>query len=288
MAWHVRVLVIANVTATSPDLLAALKERADRGPIDPTLLMPATRNGFAGREEAQGRLDEALARWREAGFEAKGMVGDPTPPSRCTRRGTRARYDEVIVSTLPGRARRWLQSDLPHRVAQITGLHVTHVVVARRARSRARGPPPEREKPALGPLHAARAALALTHAASARRVGARPSSRTRVLVRRRATGRRSAPRRSPPGAASRRAPAAARRAARRRCARRARPGRSGSGPQSTTRPPTTQNASGARGRSGAARARAATPAWIARITPPSRPSSVRSRAWRRRSHAARS
>ena len=53
MAWHARVLVIANVTASSPDLLAALKERADRGPIEPTLLLPAARNGFAGREEAR-------------------------------------------------------------------------------------------------------------------------------------------------------------------------------------------------------------------------------------------
>jgi hypothetical protein len=125
MTWHVRVLVIANVTANSPDLLAALKERADRGPIDPTLLMPAARNGFTGREEAQGRLDEALARWREAG--------------------------EVIVSTLPGQSSRWLQSDLPHRVAQITGVHVTHVPSRKRPEPRT-GPPPEREKPALGPL----------------------------------------------------------------------------------------------------------------------------------------
>ena len=66
MAWHVRVLVIANVTATSPDLLAALQARSERGPIDPTLLMPATGNGFAGRAEAQGRLDEALQRWRDS------------------------------------------------------------------------------------------------------------------------------------------------------------------------------------------------------------------------------
>ena len=151
MTWHARVLVIANVTATSPDLLAALKERADRGPIDPTLLMPATGNGFAGREEAQGRLDEALGQWREAGFDAKGMVGDPDPAVAVHEAWDPRAYDEVIVSTLPGQASRWLQSDLPHRVAQITGVDVAHVESRQRREPRS-GPLPQREKPALGPL----------------------------------------------------------------------------------------------------------------------------------------
>ena len=41
MAAHV--LVVATVTATSDDLLAALRERADRSsvPVDFTLVMPA-------------------------------------------------------------------------------------------------------------------------------------------------------------------------------------------------------------------------------------------------------
>jgi hypothetical protein len=151
MAWHARVLVIANVTANSPDLLAALKARADRGPIDLTLLMPATGNGFAGREEAQGRLDEAIGRWKEAGFEAKGVVGDPDPVVAVHEAWDPRAYDEVIVSTLPGQSSKWLQFDLPHRVAQITGLDVAHVASRERREPRT-GPPPEREKPALGPL----------------------------------------------------------------------------------------------------------------------------------------
>jgi len=151
MAWHARVLVIANVTATSPDLLAALQARSDRGPIDPTLLMPATGNGFAGREEAQGRLDEALERWREAGFDAQGMVGDPDPIVAVHETWDPRAYDEVIVSTLPGRSSRWLECDLPRRVAQITGLDVAHVESHERREPRS-GPLPPREKPALGPL----------------------------------------------------------------------------------------------------------------------------------------
>ena len=151
MAWHARVLVIANVTATSPDLLAALKARADRGPVEVTLLMPATQNGFPGREEAQGRLGEALERWRQAGFEARGEVGDPDPIVAVHEAWDPRAYDEVIVSTLPGQSSRWLECDLPRRVAQITGLDVTHVETRTRPQPRS-GPLPERERPALGPL----------------------------------------------------------------------------------------------------------------------------------------
>ena len=151
MAWHPRILVIANVTATSPDLIAALRERSERSAIAPTLLMPAAKNGFSGREEAQRRLDEALARWREAGLEAKGLVGDPDPVVAVHECWDPQAYDEVIVSTLPGQSSKWLQFDLPRRVGQITGLSVTHVPSRLPAQPRT-GPPPAREQPALGPL----------------------------------------------------------------------------------------------------------------------------------------
>ncbi|MDP9292936.1 MAG: hypothetical protein M3O90_00700, partial [Actinomycetota bacterium] len=79
MAWRARVLVVANITATSKELLDALLERAQRGPIDVTLLMPATRIGFSGREETEGRLREALEGWHDAGLTAQGVVGDTDP-----------------------------------------------------------------------------------------------------------------------------------------------------------------------------------------------------------------
>jgi hypothetical protein len=151
MAWHTRVLVIANVTSASPELLEALTVRAERGPIDVTLLMPATRIGFAGREETQGRLEEALELWRGAGLEAAGLVGDPDPVVAVHEAWNPQAFDEVIVSTLPGHSSKWLQFDLPHRVAQITGLHVTHVETRKPSPQRS-SPPRPRERSALGPL----------------------------------------------------------------------------------------------------------------------------------------
>ena len=74
MAWEFHVLVVANVTATSDELLTALRERASRGACRFTLLMP--REGG----EADGRLAEALEAMRAAGLEnVGGQVGDHDP-----------------------------------------------------------------------------------------------------------------------------------------------------------------------------------------------------------------
>ena len=129
MAWHAHVLVIANVTATSRDLLAALKARAERGPVSFTLLMPATGLGGAtARAGCQPQLDEALERWRAEGLEADGIVGDSDPVHALVEAWDPRRYDEVIVSTLPLKMSRWLRVDLPRKARAATGLPVTHVI----------------------------------------------------------------------------------------------------------------------------------------------------------------
>jgi len=152
MAWHAHVLVVANVTATSADLLAALKAREERGPISVTLIMPAAGLGAAAREAAAERLEEALARWREAGLKADGMVGDSDPVHAVMEAWDPRRYDEVIVCTLPGASSKWLRFDFPHRVAQLTGAPVTHVVATDARPRPVPGPPPEHEREPLGPL----------------------------------------------------------------------------------------------------------------------------------------
>src|SRR5215207_4201892 len=144
MAAHV--IVLANVTASSGDLIDAIRRRAGKGPIDVTLLMPGKGPGLSGREAVRGRLDAALEAWREAGIEADGVFGDANPMDALAEIWDPRRHDEVIVSTLPGQSSRWIQGDLPGRVARFTGAPVTHVVASDLRPSPRAGPPPEHEK----------------------------------------------------------------------------------------------------------------------------------------------
>jgi hypothetical protein len=156
MAWKFSVLVVANVTADSPELIQALKERATRGECTFTLLVPAPAGGSAGREAANERLQTASAAMREAGIEVEGRVGDHDPIAAVHDAWDPMKYDEVIISTLPTGASKWLQVDLPHRIEKLTGgSQVTHVV-AEPPRPEVRGEPvPEVEKHGvLSPLSA--------------------------------------------------------------------------------------------------------------------------------------
>jgi hypothetical protein len=146
MAWKFSVLVVANVTADSDELIAALKERAARAECRFTLLVPAPAGGTAGREAANTRLSAALERMRSEGLEVEGRVGDHDPIAAVHDAWDPTKWDEVVVSTLPTGASKWLQVDLPHRVQKLTGVQVWHVV-AQPARTEIQGEParaPER------------------------------------------------------------------------------------------------------------------------------------------------
>jgi hypothetical protein len=152
MALQAHVLVVANVTATSDDLLAALQERARRSPAHFTLLVPGHGPGLAGRKAAEPQRDAAVGKWREAGLDADGITGDADPIDAVREVWDMGKFDEVIVSTLPGQSSKWLRFDLPHRVATLTGALVTHVIAMDMRPEPPHGPPPERETSPLGPL----------------------------------------------------------------------------------------------------------------------------------------
>jgi len=129
MAWKRSVLVVANVTAASDELLSALSERAQRGPASFTFVVPATPLG-GGRAAAKETLDSALARLRSAGLTADGQIGDSDPIVAVTEVWDPKCFDEIIVSTLPMRFSKWLHAGLPERIAKLTGAPVAHVVSA--------------------------------------------------------------------------------------------------------------------------------------------------------------
>jgi hypothetical protein len=127
MTWKRNVLVVANVTATSDELLQALLARKGEDAAMFTLIVPATPLG-GGRAAAGRQVEEAVERGRAAGIEIEGSVGDSDPIVAVTEAWDPKRYDEIVISTLPSGLSKWLQTDLPHRVEKITGAPVVHVV----------------------------------------------------------------------------------------------------------------------------------------------------------------
>jgi hypothetical protein len=138
MAWEFSLLVVANVTAGSDELLECLRDRADQGACRFTLVMPAS------GAEARVRLEEALEGMRAAGLDnVEGRVGDPDPVVAVMDIWDPMKFDEIIVSTLPTGSSRWLGLDLPHRLEKLTSVPVRHVVSRPAAEEVPTGPPPE-------------------------------------------------------------------------------------------------------------------------------------------------
>jgi hypothetical protein len=136
MTHKARVLVVANRTAESPELLDALRTRTVQGPCEFTLLVPATPHGIAwaadmhaGGDEAEVHREAFVEELRQEGLDvADARVGDADPLAAIQDECNFNSYDELIVSTLPLHLSRWLKVDLPRKARAATGLPVTHVV----------------------------------------------------------------------------------------------------------------------------------------------------------------
>jgi hypothetical protein len=141
MSSDARILVVANRTAATPGLIAAVRERAAKGPATFTLLVPNSAHGLhrlvdpedQGQSEAEQTLELALPLLEEAaGGPVEGLVGDPEPLAAIQDAIHLHGFDEIIISTLPTRVSKWLRLDLPHKAAGL-GLPVTTVTASGRA-----------------------------------------------------------------------------------------------------------------------------------------------------------
>jgi hypothetical protein len=136
MTWKQHVLVVANLTAGSQALLNLLRDRAERAPTAIHLIVPASPLGD-GRDTAVQNLEGALAQLRDEGLEADGVLGHPDPFIAVIDVWDPRRHDEIIVSTLPLGASKWLHAGLPERIERATGALVEHVVSPPPARTHA-------------------------------------------------------------------------------------------------------------------------------------------------------
>jgi hypothetical protein len=135
MALKFSILVLANRTALSPALEAALRAQAEKAPTMFTLVVPIGRTGAAQRQagEIAGQLSAS-------GLEVRGVAGDTDPLRAVVEVWNPAEFDEIIVSTLPASSSRWMRASLPAQIGRYTGALVHHVearetpaVAARRA-----------------------------------------------------------------------------------------------------------------------------------------------------------
>lgn len=127
MPWTTRILVVANETACAPELLEALQARNNTDHAEFTLVMPVGTR----REDSRARLEAALKRMRTEGLRVDGCLGSIDPLVAVTEVFDPARFDEIVVSTLPAELSRWLACSLPRRVERLTGMPVVHVEASR-------------------------------------------------------------------------------------------------------------------------------------------------------------
>ena len=136
-----RVLVVAHKTAATPALVAAVQERAARGPCAFTLLVPNSAHGLhrvvdpedQDRGEAADVVELAVPVLEEAiGAHVDSLIGDPNPMNAVQDAVNLHGFDEIIISTLPAKVSRWLKLDLPSKVGGL-GLPVTTVTAKERA-----------------------------------------------------------------------------------------------------------------------------------------------------------
>jgi uncharacterized membrane-anchored protein len=139
-----RVLVVTDHTAVTPELLAAIRARADRGPIEARVLVPNPAPAewhpthperHAKAEAARRVLAQALPALQEAaGVPVDGFVSTRHDPMDAIEELLHDEpVDELIVATAPHHIEGWLHVDLPHRAAHL-GLPVTAVTRTAAAR----------------------------------------------------------------------------------------------------------------------------------------------------------
>ena len=130
-----RYLVVANQTLGGAALTARLRQCLAAGPCTFHVLVPANvdQEGWIHDDDrdlalAHQRLEEALERFRALGADVSGEVGDISAVDAIHDVLRRSDFDEIILSTLPPGASRWLRLDLPSRVERSVSVPVNHVV----------------------------------------------------------------------------------------------------------------------------------------------------------------
>ena len=132
-----RILVIANETVGGSELLAILREKAQRVNEHVLVVCPAlnsqvrtwTSDEDGARTAAQARLEASLARLRQDGVQAEGEVGDGDPLQAIEDALRTFGADEIVISTHPVGRSNWLERNVVGAARERFDVPITHVVV---------------------------------------------------------------------------------------------------------------------------------------------------------------
>jgi hypothetical protein len=130
-------LVIANLTAASPELVEHLRRSAEEGPHRFIAVVPQESGLGDASRQAQARLRQLIGSLREHGIVAAGMIGDPDPYIAALNALQFFHISEVVISTLPGDTSRWVADKLVDRVRSAASVPVEHVESRAPARTEA-------------------------------------------------------------------------------------------------------------------------------------------------------
>lgn len=133
-----RVLIVANQTATSPALIAELKERTCRDAVRLHLVVPALnsrlRHWLSDSDQAvrlaRQRGEDARAVMAAHGVWVSVEIGDSVPIHAIADALAYFHADEILISILVARRSHWLERDLINRSRQRFGVPVTHIIAA--------------------------------------------------------------------------------------------------------------------------------------------------------------
>ena len=134
-----RYLVLANQTASSPELISAVRQMVQQETdAEFVLLVPATPvedlldwqdgdNETIAKRTAQAAKEQLE---RAGAKVVRTEVGDPSPVKAIEDELQRheEKYDRIVISTLPLQRSRWGALDQPRRIERRFKLPVTHIV----------------------------------------------------------------------------------------------------------------------------------------------------------------
>jgi hypothetical protein len=120
-------LVVANVTAASPELVERLKALGEQGPRRFICVVPQDHGQGGAVREARERMRTLVASLNEAGLVAAGMIGDPDPYTATMNALQFFLISEVVISTLPEGTSKWVAEKLVERVQSAANVPVEHI-----------------------------------------------------------------------------------------------------------------------------------------------------------------